>query len=94
MVDISRSVTLRLGFAAAVAVTVLSIVYVAVLMSGLFALPSPEQQIQQPWFSVMEVLIIAIAPAMTALTVAVQAWVPPEQKVLALAAVVFMSMCA
>lgn len=55
------------------------LVYACVLTIGLLTLPSPHHQIQQPWFTLMEVLIIAIAPAMVTLTVALHAWVPPER---------------
>ena len=80
--------------AAASAVATLGLVYVAVLAVGLLTLPSAEQQIQEPCFTLMEILILAIAPAMVALTVALHAWSQPHLKSFALAAVVFMSMCA
>jgi len=73
---------------------VLCLVYAAVLSIGLLTLPSPDRQIQQPWFALMEILIIAISPATVALAVALHAWVPRERKSLALAGVAFMSMSA
>jgi hypothetical protein len=45
-------------------------------------------------FSIMEVLIIALAPAMVALMVAVHAWAPAEAKALTLTSLVFMSLLA
>lgn len=84
----------RLGVAAGVTVSVLCAAYAVVLVIGLLKLPSPEQQIQQPWFALMELLIIAISPAMVALIVALHAWVPRERKSLDLLGVAFMSMSA
>lgn len=80
---------LLLGALAGGAVAVLSAAYVVVLAVGLLTLPSPDVQIQPPWFAVLEVLILAIAPAMLALAVAVHAWSPPERKPLALLGVAF-----
>lgn len=85
---------LRLGVASGAAVALLCLAYAGVLSVGLLTLPSPEHQIQEPWFALMEVLIIGIAPAMVALTVALHAWAPAGRKALALASVVFMSMSA
>jgi hypothetical protein len=84
----------RLGTASGAAVAVLCLLYAVVLSIGLLTLPSPNHQIQEPWFTLMEILIIAISPAMVALTVALHSWVPPERKSFALAGVAFMSMCA
>lgn len=84
----------RLGVVAGSAVAVLCLAYAVVLSVGLLALPSPDQQIQDPWFTIMELLIIGIAPAMVAFTVALHAWVPPGRKAIALLSVVFMGMCA
>lgn len=84
----------RLGVPAGAAVGVLCLAYAGVLTIGLLTLPSPAHQIQQPWFTLMEILIIAISPAMVALTVALHAWVPQERKPFALAGVAFMSMSA
>ena len=85
---------LRVGAIAGVAVAVLSVAYAAVLAMGLLTLPSPDQPIQNPWFTAMEVLILAIAPAMVAFTVGLYAWATAERKSLALLSGVFMSMCA
>jgi hypothetical protein len=87
-------VQLRVGAAAGFAVAVLCVVYAAVLTIGLATLPSPNQPIENPWFTMMEVLILAIAPAMVAFTVGLYAWASAENKSLALLSVLFMSMCA
>jgi hypothetical protein len=72
----------------------LSAVYAGVLSIGLLTLPSPEQQVQQPWFTLLELLIIGISPALVSLSVSLHAWVPQERKAAALAGVAFMTMCA
>jgi len=85
---------LRMGVISGSAVAVLSAAYAAVLGMGLLTLPSPDQQIQQPWFSLLELLILPIAPAMVVLAVALHAWSPPERRPLVLVGVIFFSMCA
>ena len=85
---------LRLGLISGAAVALLCAVYLAVLSVGLLTLPSPGRQIQEPWFTLMEVLILAIAPAMVALAVALHAASAPEHRSLALLGVVFLSLCA
>ncbi len=84
----------RLAVAAALAVALLCLAYAIVLTLGLLALPSSAQQIHEPWFTLMELLVIALAPAMVALTVALHAWAPRQRKSFALAAVAFMAICA
>ena len=68
--------------------------YAIVLAVGLLTLPSPDQQIQNPWFTVMEILILTIAPMMLAVTVGIHGFASAEYKSFALLGVVFMIMCA
>ena len=56
------------------------------------SLPSPDAPIGEPWFAMMETLIILTMPAMVALMIAVHAWAAPAQKVFAAMAVVFMAL--
>ena len=84
----------KLGVAAGYALAALCLVYAAVLAIGLYTLSSPDQQIQQPWFACMEILILAIAPLAVALMVALYAWAPDERRSIALLGIAFMSMCA
>ena len=84
----------RFGIAAALALALLTLAYAVVLAIGLLTLPSPSHAIQNPWFTLMEVLILAIAPTMVAFMVALHQWVPKERQALSLSAVVFMAMCA
>jgi len=84
----------RLTAAAGLGLAVLCLAYAGVLVVGLATLPSPDQPIQDPWFTAMEVLILAIAPAMVAFTVGLHAWVSAERKPLAVLSMCFMCMCA
>jgi hypothetical protein len=60
----------------------------------LLSLQSPLQPIGDPWFAVLEILIIASMPLMVAVMVAVHAWAPVEVKVFSLLSLVFMSLMA
>jgi hypothetical protein len=84
----------RLGVVASAAVVVLSLAYSAVLAAGLLSLSSPDDPIGNPFFPVMELLIIAVVPAMVIQMVAVHAWASGSAKVLSLTAVVFMALLA
>lgn len=90
----ASSLASRLGLISGAAVAVLCAAYVVVLAVGLLALPSPGHQIQAPWFTLMELLVLVIAPAMVALAVAVHASSSPERRPLALLGVVFFGLCA
>lgn len=83
-----------LGAYSGATVAALSVAYVAVLAIGVATLPSPEHPIQQPWITLMELLILGIAPAMVLLAVAVHAVAVPAHKPLVLAGVLFFVMCA
>jgi hypothetical protein len=84
----------RLGHVAGNTVAALTAAYAVVLAIGLLTLPSPEHPIRDPWFTLMEVLILAIAPAAVALSVGLHAALPQVAKPSAALAVIFMSMCA
>jgi hypothetical protein len=84
----------RVGITSAVSVVVLLLAYAVTLVVGLSSLKSPKQPIPDPMFSILEVLIILVMPAMVALMVAVHAWAPWRAKTLSLAAVVFMGLLA
>ena len=53
-----------------------------------------QQPIGDPMFTILEVLIILMMPAMVALMVVVHAWAPTHAKTLTLTAVVFMGLLA
>lgn len=84
----------RLAIVAGVAVAGLTAAYLIVLAVGLLRLPSMDHQIQDPWFTLMELLILGIAPTMVVFSVGLHARVPVSDKPAALLAVGFMSMCA
>lgn len=69
-----------LGSTAAWAVFFLLIAYAITLALGLLSLGSPADPIGDPYFSLMEVLIILMAPAMVAVMVAVHAYAPPAAR--------------
>ena len=78
-----------IGRAAAWAVFCLSMVYAVTTILGFRSLKSPDDAICDPFFSVMELLIILIAPLMVVSMVAVHAYAPPDAKVYSLTALIF-----
>jgi hypothetical protein len=70
----------RLGMSSAVGVVLLSVAYTVTLAAGLLSLQSPDQPVGDPFFPVLEILIILLAPLMVAVMVSVHAWTPPEAK--------------
>ncbi len=84
----------RLGLISAVATAVLLVAYAVTLAAGLAGLESPDQPISDPLFSILEILIIVMMPAMVALMVAIHAWAPQPVKVLGLISIVFMGLLA
>jgi hypothetical protein len=83
-----------LGIFSAAATVILLVAYAVTLAVGLSSLESPQQPIGDPMFSILEVLIIIMMPAMVALMVAVHAWAPMHDKTLSLTYVVFMGLLA
>ena len=77
------------GRVAAWAVFCLGIVYAVTTILGFRSLKSPDDAICDPFFSVMELLIILIAPLMVISMVAVHAYAPPDAKVFSLTALIF-----
>jgi hypothetical protein len=83
-----------LGIFSAAATVILLVAYAVTLVVGLLSLKSPQEPIGDPMFTILEILIIVMMPAMVALTVAVHAWVPTHAKTLTLTSVVFMGLLA
>ena len=83
-----------LGIFSAAVTVILLVAYTVTLSVGLASLESPDQPIGNPMFTILEVLIIIMMPAMVALMVAVHAWAPMHAKTLSLTAVVFMGLLA
>lgn len=86
--------SIRLMAVAGALVPLLSLAYALVLVVGLATLPTPAHPIQDPWFTLMELLILAIAPAMVLFAVALHGCVAAENRHAALLSVIFMSLCA
>jgi hypothetical protein len=84
----------RLGIFSAAATIILLVAYAVTLAMGLASLESPQQPIGDPMFTILEVLIITMMPAMVALMVTVHVWTPMHAKTLSLTSLVFMGMLA
>jgi hypothetical protein len=84
----------RLGILSAAATVILVVAYAVTLAVGLLSLESPQEPIDGPMLTILEVLIIVMMPAMVALMVAVHAWAPMNAKALSLTSVVFMGLLA
>jgi len=72
----------------------LLVAYAVTLAVGLASLQSSREPIGDPMFTILEVLIIGMMPAMVALMVAVHAWAPMHAKAFSLTSVVFMGVLA
>jgi hypothetical protein len=83
-----------LGIVATRAIFILSVAYLFPLILGLLSLKSPLDQIGEPYFTIMELLILPIAPCMVASMVAVHNYAAPEQKAYSLTALAFMILMA
>lgn len=68
--------------------------YAVILAVGLLSLRSPQEPIADPLFSILELLIVVLAPLMVVVTAVVHAWAAPGQKTFSLLALVFMSLLA
>jgi hypothetical protein len=82
----------RLGLLSAIWVFSLSLLYALTLIFGFRSLASPEEPIGDPWFSILELLIIGVAPGLVTLMAAVHASAPRRAKILSLSALIFMAM--
>src|SRR5215208_6732635 len=83
-----------LGIFSAAVTVILLVAYTVTLTVGLASLESPDQPIGNPMFTILEILIISMMPAMVALMVAVHAWAPVHAKTLTLTSLVFMGLLA
>ncbi|MDK2889623.1 MAG: hypothetical protein PWR21_255 [Methanoculleus sp.] len=84
----------RLGRTAALGVFSLMIAYAVTLVLGLLSLESPADPIGDPYFSLLELLIIVMAPLMVIVMVAVHAYASPETRGYSLTALAFMVVLA
>ncbi len=82
------------GRAAAWAVFVFGVAYAIITSLGFLSLQSPQDPIGQPYVTLMELLIVLMAPLYIMSMVAVHAYAPPEQKLYSLLALIFMILLA
>ncbi len=83
-----------LGKAAAWGVFILAILYALTTLLGFLALKSPLDPIGDPYFTLMELLILLMAPLMVVTMVALHQSTAPQQKTYSLAALAFMLLMA
>ncbi len=72
----------------------LSIIYALTTVLGLISLKSPDDPISDPFFTIMELLIVLIAPLLVVIMVTIQAYASAETKVFGITALIFMSIMA
>jgi hypothetical protein len=78
----------RIGMVSGYALAALIAVYLATLAAGLIDLPRPDAPIRDPYFTALELLILAIAPAAVALFVALALAAPRAARLAAVFALV------
>jgi hypothetical protein len=83
-----------LGRATAWAVFFLIVIYAITTILGFLSLKSPLDQIGDPYFTMMEILIIILVPLMVICMIAVHAYAVPELKAYSFTALVFMIIMA
>ena len=83
-----------LGCISAWATFGLLVAYAVTMGLGFLSLKSPQDPIGDPFFSIMELLIVLIAPLLVMSMIAVHAYAPPEVKACSLAALIFMILLA
>jgi hypothetical protein len=69
-------------------------VYVITLILGFLSLKSPLEPIGDPYFSILEVLILVVAPFMVIVMVVVHRYASPKAKAYSLTALAFMILLA
>jgi len=84
----------RMGSVAAVAVSFLLIAYLVTLILGFLSLASPLDPISDPYFSILELLIVVIAPLMVIVMIAVHAYASPDARMYSLTALAWMILLA
>lgn len=84
----------RLGIGSASLVAALLLAYAITLAAGFASLESGDEPIGDPHFTLLEVLILLMMPAMVLLMVAVHSWAPARRKALSRSAVIFMAITA
>lgn len=83
-----------LGIVAAALLVVAQIAYAGVLAGGLLTPPSDSAPIADPWFTLMELLILAIAPLIVVMMAVVHVSASGSRKVFSLIALTFTALLA
>jgi len=83
-----------MGRVAAWAVFVLLVAYAVTTVLGFLSLKSPQDPIGDPYFTIMELLIILMAPVLVVAMIAVHAYASAEAKAYSLTALAFMIVLA
>jgi hypothetical protein len=83
-----------IGRSAAWAIFGLGGAYAVITALGLLSLQSPQEPIGDPFVSLMELLIVLLAPLYVVVMVAVHAYAPLEMKIYSLTALIFMILLA
>lgn len=83
-----------IGRSAAWAVFFLGVIYAIVTALGLLSLKSPQEPIGDPYFSIMELLIVIMAPLMVVTMVAVHAYASNDVEAYSFIALIFMILLA
>ena len=81
---------LRLGKVAALGVSVLGILYAAVTTLGLLSLKTPLSPIDDPFFTIIEVLTLLIAPLMAVSITGLHFWASQADKIYSFIAAFFL----
>ena len=84
----------RLGIISGIALVALSVLYLFPLTMGLVTLASPLDPIADPWFTMMEILIILMSPLMVAFSVAIHYSARPAVRAVTLTAAALMTISA
>jgi hypothetical protein len=85
---------LTIGISAAWAIFFFEVIYAITLALGLLSLESPQDQIGDPFFSMLEILIIFIAPLLVIVMVAVNAYAAPDVRAYSQIALAFTILAA
>ena len=86
--------TRRIGISSSVMVVLLGGLYAGSLSAGILSLKESKEPLGDPFFSIIEFLIMALALLMVMVMVVIHAWALPDQKSYSLLALFFMSLLA
>jgi len=84
----------QVGVITAMLLAAAQIAYAGILAAGLATLPSPEAAITEPWFTLMEGLILVIAPLMVVLMAVLHLLTRGSRRLFSLLALVFTALLA